>query len=61
MVFMKRRQFFKSGVAGGALVGITGASAEELAKTPSEIEGPFYPVVAQKDKDFDLTKRVTWS
>lgn len=53
---MKRREFFKSGVAGGALVGITGASAEEFPKTPSEIEGPFYPVVAQKDKDFDLTK-----
>jgi len=53
---MKRRQFFKSGVAGGAMAGITGASAKELAKTPSEVEGPFYPVVAQKDKDFDLTK-----
>jgi len=53
---MKRRQFFKSGVAGGAMAGISGVSAKELAKTPSEIEGPFYPVVAQKDKDFDLTQ-----
>ncbi len=24
--------------------------------TPSETEGPFYPLVAQKDKDFDLTQ-----
>ena len=24
--------------------------------TPTEIEGPFYPLNAQKDKDFDLTK-----
>jgi len=24
--------------------------------TPTESAGPFYPVVAQKDKDFDLTK-----
>lgn len=23
--------------------------------TPAEIEGPFYPVIQQKDKDFDLT------
>lgn len=53
---MKRRQFFKSGVVTGALAGITGVSAEELAKTPKQIEGPFYPKVAQKDKDFDLTK-----
>lgn len=55
---MKRRQFFKSGVVGGALGGASFASAEELAKTPSQTEGPFYPVVAQKDKDFDLTKVV---
>lgn len=53
---MKRRQFFKSGVVTGALAGITGVSAEELAKTPRQAEGPFYPKVAHKDKDFDLTK-----
>jgi protocatechuate 3,4-dioxygenase beta subunit len=53
---MKRRQFFKGGVITGALAGITGVSAEELAKTPKQVEGPFYPKVAQKDKDFDLTK-----
>ncbi len=53
---MKRREFFRKSVAGATAVGVTGASAAELTKTPSEIEGPFYPVVAQKDKDFDLTK-----
>ncbi len=53
---MKRRQFFKGGVVTGALAGITGVSAEELPKTPKQVEGPFYPKVAQKDKDFDLTK-----
>ncbi|MEP2774882.1 MAG: protocatechuate 3,4-dioxygenase [Luteolibacter sp.] len=53
---MKRRDFLRAGVAGGAVAGVSGASAGELTWTPSEIEGPFYPVVAQKDKDFDLTK-----
>jgi protocatechuate 3,4-dioxygenase, beta subunit len=53
---MKRRQFFKGGVVAGTLAGITGVSAEEFAKTPKQVEGPFYPKVAQKDKDFDLTK-----
>jgi protocatechuate 3,4-dioxygenase beta subunit len=53
---VKRRDFFRTGVAGGAAAGVTGATAGELTRTPSEIEGPFYPVVAQKDKDFDLTK-----
>jgi len=36
---MKRRQFFKGGVVTGALLGITGVSAEELPKTPKEVEG----------------------
>ena len=29
---------------------------DALRPTPPEVEGPFYPVVAQKDKDFDLTR-----
>ena len=53
---MKRRQFFKSGLAGGAVSGVTMGSAAELKTTPSQTEGPFYPTVAQKDQDFDLTK-----
>ena len=28
----------------------------KLKPTPPEIEGPFYPVVAQADTDFDLTQ-----
>lgn len=53
---MKRRKFFTGGLVAGAFAGVSGASAEELKKTPKQTEGPFYPVVAQKDKDFDLTK-----
>ena len=53
---MDRRDFIKKGIAGGALSGASVGTAAELAKTPSETEGPFYPTVAQKDKDFDLTK-----
>ena len=53
---MDRRSFIKKGIAGGALGGGSIAAAGEFVKTPSQTEGPFYPVVAQKDKDFDLTK-----
>ena len=53
---MDRRNFIKKGIAGGALGGASVGTAAELAKTPSETEGPFYPTVAQKDKNFDLTK-----
>lgn len=53
---MDRRSFFKKGVAGGVISGASVATAGELAKTPKQTEGPFYPTVAQKDKDFDLTK-----
>jgi protocatechuate 3,4-dioxygenase beta subunit len=55
---MDRRLFIQT----GALLGIaspaaTGqALAASLSATPGEAEGPFYPVIAQKDKDFDLTR-----
>ena len=63
---MKRRNFLKAGTA-GSLCGAGLATVESQAKgesrelplyshTPTETEGPFYPVIAQKDKDFDLTK-----
>ena len=55
---MDRRNFIKKGLVGGALGGASIGTAAELAKTPSQTEGPFYPTVAQKDKDFDLTKIV---
>jgi len=52
---MKRREFIKRGLVGGALGLVTG-TAFAARPTPAEIEGPFYPVYAQKDKDFDLTR-----
>ncbi len=63
---MKRRNFIKAGAVG--VLGVTtqaiGQSDSSVISqlsttgqpTPTEGEGPFYPVVAQKDKDFDLTK-----
>ena len=50
-----RRTFIKSGVVGGAL-GLFASFAYASSPTPKETEGPFYPVMAQKDKDFDLTR-----
>lgn len=46
-----RRHFLKAGLAVPLV-----ASAAHSVPTPPEVEGPFYPVVAQKDKDFDLTQ-----
>ena len=52
-----RRFFIKTGAILGVSSVLTDAGrAAELKATPSETEGPFYPIVAQKDKDFDLTK-----
>jgi protocatechuate 3,4-dioxygenase beta subunit len=50
-----RRNFIKNGVFGGVL-GLFASSAYADSPTPKEIEGPFYPVFAQKDQDFDLTR-----
>jgi len=56
---LPRRTFVGTGLLGGiaaALSGdVLGAGATTLRPTPRETEGPFYPVNAQKDKDFDLT------
>lgn len=49
---MNRRQF----IATGSIAATGSALAEVRHPTPAEIEGPFYPKVAQKDKDFDLTQ-----
>ncbi len=51
----KRRTFIKKGLLGGTL-GLISASAFANRPTPEEAEGPFYPVFAQKDRDFDLTR-----
>ena len=57
---MDRRNFLKHGVIGGAAFFLASSALAEflpmLNPTPREIEGPFYPVLAQKDKDFDLTQ-----
>ena len=50
-----RRTFIKSGVISGA-IGLFSSSAYAGRPTPNETAGPFYPVIAQKDKDFDLTR-----
>jgi protocatechuate 3,4-dioxygenase beta subunit len=49
-----RRAFIKKGLFGSAL-SLLPYSAYSNAPTPKEIEGPFYPLVVQKDTDFDLT------
>ena len=57
---ISRRTVIKAGIVGGITVlGKAMSFADYLPKlipTPSEIKGPFYPIVAQKDKDFDLTR-----
>ncbi len=51
---MNRRHFLKAGTIGTFSISSSIASSR-LSITPNEIEGPFYPLVAQKDQDFDLT------
>lgn len=55
-----RRSFLKVGFVGGFVSWLTGCDSKAeggtLAPTPPEIEGPFHPITAQKDKDFDLTQ-----
>ena len=57
---MHRRKFVKYGLAGGVsslIASVSGlAHGTLLNPTPPEIEGPFYPVMGLKDKDFDLTR-----
>jgi protocatechuate 3,4-dioxygenase beta subunit len=54
-----RRRFLQSSAAGIAIVGAAalwapGAFAEELARTPAQTEGPFYPDKLPLDTDNDL-------
>jgi|TARA_B110000902_G_C14294277_1_gene582476 protocatechuate 3,4-dioxygenase beta subunit len=53
---MKRRIFVKAGALGTVGAISLAAIADNSQPTPAEIKGPFYPLIAQKDKDFDLTK-----
>lgn len=50
-----RRTFIKKGIVSGTL-GLFASSVYASKPTPPETEGPFYPVLAQKDQDFDLTR-----
>ena len=59
MKFSSRRSFLKASFLGGVLGSASAAWGDVLEKlkpTPDEIEGPFYPITPQKDKDFDLTQ-----
>ncbi|TQV87187.1 protocatechuate 3,4-dioxygenase [Aliikangiella coralliicola] len=50
-----RRTFIKWSFL-SSLSGLVSNSANALTPTPAETAGPFYPIQAQKDKDFDLTR-----
>ncbi|MFD2157808.1 protocatechuate 3,4-dioxygenase [Rubritalea tangerina] len=52
-----RRHALKTTLLGTAVGVFTSHNSEaKSSPTPPEIEGPFYPVTQQKDKDFDLTQ-----
>lgn len=57
---LSRRAVLKSGIVAGVAATATASRASDylpkLTPTPTEIKGPFYPIVAQKDQDFDLTR-----
>lgn len=59
MTKLTRRKLLQASILGGLVAGTKLNIAEASSQrpvTPHEIEGPFYPVIAQKDKDFDLTQ-----
>jgi len=51
---MKRRTFIKSSVL-GTVAGVVSGCTQAAMSTPGEVEGPFYPIMPQKDQDADLT------
>ncbi len=53
-VYVPRRQFLRHMAFGSALVAVPGLFAEQLALTPRQTEGPFYPDVLPLDTDNDL-------
>ncbi|MGE4158466.1 MAG: protocatechuate 3,4-dioxygenase [Planctomycetota bacterium] len=60
MIEKNRRNFLKAGALFSLVAWMSKARAgdygSKLSPTPTEIKGPFYPITAQKDKDFDLTQ-----
>lgn len=53
---MKNRRTFLKSILAVLPLGVASRLLHAANITPSETEGPFYPVLAQKDKDFDLTR-----
>lgn len=55
-----RRLFIKATVLGGVAAAFSRTAQVSATSgynpTPSETEGPFYPLMPQQDKDFDLTR-----
>ena len=52
--FERRRQFLQGVALGAAVFTVPGVFAEELARTPRQTEGPFYPDKLPLDTDNDL-------
>lgn len=53
---LSRRAILKVGLGSAAVLGATAVLASEHQVTPAQVEGPFYPIHAQDDKDADLTR-----
>lgn len=51
---LTRRHFLRRATAAAAVFAMPGAFAEELARTPAQTEGPFYPDHLPLDTDNDL-------
>jgi protocatechuate 3,4-dioxygenase beta subunit len=56
MESMKRRSFIKKFSLGTSAYLLANSVHAKLKPTPTEIEGPYYPIVEQNDKDADLTR-----
>jgi len=54
VLFQNRRRFLHSLTLGAAVFTVPGLFAEELARTPRQTEGPFYPDHLPLDTDNDL-------
>ncbi len=53
-IYVPRRHFLKQLAFGSALFAVPGLFAEQLALTPPQTEGPFYPDTLPLDTDNDL-------
>ena len=51
----QRRTFIKNAIV-GSIAGVFASQAQAQIATPTQPEGPFYPITPQKDKDADLTR-----